>query len=326
MELPSENVVRALVQRYARLLDRLDEEIGNRPLVLPNSEFFPDTFRGDEKSLRRLVKRMLAHAGMSDIPVRAVLVGEDGEPHEHGSCSHDGGGGCGSGACSVPTPDGDSKARVVEDGEGWRLAIQEAELGHSVVLTANLARSLGYVFLMETRAGEEPIDEPLELTVDLAAVALGFGELLLEGSYIYSKGCGGPRVARVTALGPLELAIATALFVARGEHSARALAKELPATQREAFDEARALIESNPELVRALRAEPARLGEGRFELREAKPWLARVFGKKKTSESELSLDELESMLATSVSKPKQPKPPDPKRDELRALVDEALER
>ena len=70
----AEPVVRGVVQRYAQLLAKLGDEIGQRPLVLPTAEFFPDRFQGDVKSLRRLIQRMQKHAGMSDIPIEASLV------------------------------------------------------------------------------------------------------------------------------------------------------------------------------------------------------------------------------------------------------------
>jgi len=322
MQLPPDPVVRALVQRYARLITAFGEEIGARPLVLPTSEFFPDTFTADQKSLKRLVKRMQRHAGMSDIPIKTVLVREEGGEHEHGGGSC-GTGGCGTGACSTDAT-ADATARLVDEGDSWRLNIAPAELKHPVVLTTNVARALAYVFLMETRKDDEPIDEPVELTVDLTGVALGFGELLLEGSHIYSKSCGGPSIAKVTALGPTELAIATALFVAQHDHSARAAAAQLPPTQKEAFGEARALVSSNPSLSEGLRSSPARLAEGDFELGEAKPLLARLFSKRKKSPDELSIEELEAMVATMPTQKAKASRSDPKKDELKALVEEAL--
>lgn len=316
MEQLPEPVVRAIVQRYARLIQRLGPELGERPLVLPTEKFFPDTFQGDAKSLRRLVKRMQEHAGMSDIPVKPVLIDPEGEAHAHG-------GGCGTGGCSVPkAANTESPTRLVDDGDGWRLQLEEAELRHPVALTTTVARALAYVFLMETKNEGESIDEPIELSVDLAAVALGFGELLLEGSHIYSKGCGGPSVAKLTALGPAELSVACVLFAARGEHSARALAKELPPTQREAFDDARALLERNSSLLRALREAPERLAEGDFDLAKDKPLFGGLFGKK-THDDDLSLAELEAMLQTA-PRPKQAKKKDRATDELASLVDEAL--
>jgi len=323
MDLPPDPVVRALVQRYARLLASLGEEIGKRPLVLPTGDFFPDAFKPDEKSLKRLVKRMRLHAGMDDIPVRARLIVDEHDDHDHGgSC---GSGGCGSGACSTGQDGADATARLVDDGDGWRMNVAEQELKHPVVLTCNVARALAYVFLMETRRGDEPIDEPVELTVDMTAVALGFGELLLEGSYIYQKSCGGPSIGKVTALGPIELAIPTALFVAMHRHSARKLAAELPTTQKEAFTEARALVDSNPSLVERLRHDPAGVAAGGFELGEAKPLLSRLFAKRKKATDDLSLDELEALVAARPPAfATEPKASDPTRDELRALVEEAL--
>ena len=308
-------VVRAVVQRYARLIHRLGPELGERPLVLPTEKFFPDTFNGDVKSLRRLVKRMREHAGMSDIPVKPVLTDAEAEGHAQG-------GGCGSGSCSTPKASAEAPERLVDDSEGWRLQFQAAELRHPVALTATVARALAHVFLVETLGEGEAIDEPAELTVDLTAVALGFGELLLEGSHIYSKSCGGPSVAKLTALGPQELAVACVLFVTRGQHSARAPAKELPATQREALDDARALIDKNPSLSRAICEAPERLIDGEFELSHDKPLFGGLFGKKKRDD-DLSLDDLESMLR-SAPMARSAKGKDRTADELASLVDEAL--
>ena len=74
MDLPAPDACTELVRRYARLLTHFGAELGERPMVLPTSEFFPDRFRGDEASLQRLVQRLALHAGMSDIPIQARLV------------------------------------------------------------------------------------------------------------------------------------------------------------------------------------------------------------------------------------------------------------
>src|SRR5690606_25962464 len=130
---------------------RLGEEIGERPLVLPTGKYFPDRFTGDEDSVRRLVERMQAHAGISDIPVDVQLVGADGE-----AC---GSGSCGTGSCATPaTPDDAPVERLVETGDGWRLNVPSAEVASPVVLTTNLARSLSLIFLLETRNESEPIE------------------------------------------------------------------------------------------------------------------------------------------------------------------------
>jgi hypothetical protein len=330
VELPAESVQRALVQRYARILAAFGRELGERPMVLPTSRFFPDQFTGDVKSLNRLVSRMREHAGMTDIPIHTRVVEEGESDGAHG-------GGCGSGACSKPSSSGAHVERVVDEGDRWRLDVPARELGHPVVLTTNVARSLALIFLLETRDESQPLDEPLDVTLDLGAVALGFGVLLLEGSHIYAKSCGGPSVGRVTRLGCPELVIPFALFAARGGHPLRRAAKELSTTQRALFDEARGLVESNPELVAALRARPEQVAAGEFKLDESRPWLLRVLARKTGRaaakdpldvllESDAALDELENLVPAlpRAARAERRKPVDPERDELRAMVDEAL--
>jgi hypothetical protein len=258
MELPAQSVLFAVTQRYARLLSRFGDEIGKRPLVLPTAEFFPDVFLQDEPSVARLLSRMQAHAGMDDIPIDTKLIGAD-EPSAQA-------GGCGSGACSTIHGTEAQTERLVEQGGGWLVNVPASEIGHPVVLTTQLARTLALVFLLESRGEGEPLDAPLEVTVDLAAVSLGFGALLLEGSYIYAKSCGGPSVARVTHIGPGELAFALSLFASRGGHSLRQAQKLAGTTQQALLTEAKALVESNQKLVAALKNHPERVAAGDYAL------------------------------------------------------------
>jgi hypothetical protein len=217
--------------------------------------------------------------------------------------------------------------RLSDSGDSWQLNLTAAEMAQPVVLTTALVRGLTLAALRE--AEQTPTTLDAEIAVDLGAVALGFGALLLEGSYIYRKACGGPSVARVTALGPAELAIPFALFVAQGGHSARAAGKHLSVTQREAFDEARALIDSNRKLVELCQRDPARVARGEFELAQSGSLLSRIFGKKSARGDALdphaTLDQLEAELARSAPRAHaKAKPKDAKLDEIRKLVDEAL--
>jgi hypothetical protein len=341
MQLPGENTLRVIVQRYARLVETLGAELGTRPMVLPTSEFFPDIVAPNEQGMQRLVDRLRSHAGMQDIPVRVQLLAEEGPSGGcGGSCSesaeseHRGGthrrsGECCGGSCSGSGEEEEIERLVEEDG-GWRVVLRSTELGHEVALTTHLARTLARLFLIETLLDGQALDPPVEVTTDLAAVALGFGTLMLQGSYIYRKSCCGPSVAKATALGCADLAVAFSLFVARGGHSGRRAARHLDATQRALFQEAQSWIESNPRIVALLKERPAELVSGSFSMREARPWLARIFGRSRTRSGDLTGDaalaELEALAerAQPVTRPGRVSR-DSRHDELRALVDEALD-
>lgn len=332
MQLPPLQVTRAVIQRYARLLLRYGDELGTRPLVLPNSDFFPDRFERDEASLARLVARMQEHAGMSDIPIETAIIPRGADDATSNSCS--------SGTCAHPASARSGEPRLIDLEDHWRLQVPEAELSVPTALTANLARSLAYVFLVETQQPGEIVEPPVDVTADFAAVGLGFGALMLQGSYIYAKSCGGPSIASVTKVGIGELAVPVSLFIAMGQHSVRAAARELDATQRAVLEQGRELVEANRGLVRALVDHPARVADGSFELNEATSWLGRWLSKwRRTDEErelarelpeELALEEVEAMLiamppASRVGHSRGVAKADPARDEIRALVSEALE-
>jgi hypothetical protein len=302
MDFPAEDALVAIVERYARLLSDVESELGPRGLVLPNGQSFPDRFTPDAEGARTLVARMLAHAGLEDVPLTTRVVDEFGAEAE----SH----GCSSG-CQVPAEADGSVPRLVDDGEGWTLNVPAYELMHPVVLTSTIARALGHVFLVESLPPGRPIEAPADLTADYAAVALGLGPLLLEGAYVYSKGCGGPRVAQVTRAGLSELGVLTALHLRMGGHSLRATLKDLGTTQAAVLREAHEWAESNGELVAKLLKDPARVAAGDYELASASPWLVRLFKKKPRKDEAPATRSKPAAL-------------DPKVSELRALVDEAL--
>ncbi len=331
MQLPPPQVTRAVIQRYARIVERYDAELGTRPLVLPNGSFFPDRFERDELSLAKLVNRMQEHAGMGDIPITAHVVPRGAEQTVLSSC--------GSGTCGLPSTAGSGVPRLVEEDGRWRLQVPEAELGHPVALTTNIARSLAFVFLVETQEDEEILEPPVDVTADLVAVALGFGALMMQGAYIYAKSCGGPSIASVTKISVGELAVAFALFAARGNHSLRSTMRALEATQRAVLDDANALVQSNRALVSRLDHEPGSVAAGKFELDDARSWLSRLFGRKAVAQEEpvvgsevdasMSLEDLEAILiemppASSAGRARRT-PADPKHEELKALVAEALQ-
>jgi hypothetical protein len=349
MELPDLASRAELVRRYAHLLQHFGSEIGERPLVRQNNTFFPDPFAKDEASVTRLVRRLALHGGLDDIPLAVRLLSLEGPlPAEGGDASgcgpaRSGAAGCGSAGCA-PTAVGTtaSPPRLVERDEGWVLNVFDAELHHPVALTCTLARSLARLFLAETASATAPVEEPLEVSVDLACVALGFGTLVLEGSYIYAKSCGGPSVTQLTRLGVGELAVACSLFIAIGGHSGRRATAELGTTQRVLLAEANDWAASNAPLIERLATSPGQLASSVPTLTDTKPWLLRLFQRPRVRPSEPSLERalagelgdaelLELAQAARGDKPgakaaggPQRPAPDSRRDELRALVDEAL--
>lgn len=335
MQLPPPHVTRAVIQRYARLQKRYAHELGTRPLVLPNRTFFPDTFQNDAPSLERIVQRMQSHAGMEDIPIRSAVVT---------SQSPTGTGGCSSGACAVPASATSGSPRLVDEGTGWCIQVPDAELRHPIALTTNLARSLAFIFLVETQEEGERLEPPMDVTADFVAVALGFGPLMLQGAYIYAKSCGGPRIGSVTTVNLNELALAVALFAALGEHPLAPALKELDVTQKAALSEAQALFRSNRSLVELFKKQPEQIASGHFTVESPTNFLTSWFRKKRSPaaapsfedlDPSMDLAELESLLISmppsSQVQRESRRPPGTSSGihskdsaELRELVEEAL--
>lgn len=332
MQLPPLQATRAVIQRYARLLHRYQNDLGPRPLVLPSADFFPDTFRGDEESCKALVFRMREHAGLRDVPIFIRVIESQGPESSNGKC--------GSGSCSVPTSRGGFE-RLLDEGDSWLLQVPAAELRHPVALTTNLARSLAFIFLVETQQEGELLEPPVDVTADLVAVALGFGPLMLQGSYIYAKSCGGPQIARVTKVGVEELSVAVALFAALGNHRIQPALKHLDVTQQSLLKDAADLIAANRCLIEHIRRNPQEVSRKDFSLDEPGTFVSQWWGRwsKKRSpggprpdpiDSDMDLADVEELLmamppSSQAGRTSRPPPPsDAERDELKRLVTEAL--
>jgi len=318
MELPNREVRQGLVAAYAEVVASLDLLSTQRSLVLPNGEFFPDAFSADEPSVQRMLDRLLEHAGISDMALVVQFWGVS-----TASC---GTGACGSCGPTQAEPESEPVQRLVDAGEYWQVNVLPAEVGSPVALGSALCHAISLAVLRE--ADTPPRLLQLELAVDLTAIALGYGVLLLEGSHIYRKSCGGPSIARATALGPTEVALVLALSAAVSEQSLRKVGKHLSATQQEAFNEATAWADSNPALVQSLRADPTRIARGEFTLKEPSSWLGRWLGSKvkrtPSLDSASTIEELEAALHAAPPARAALKARDPKLEEIRRLVDEAL--
>jgi hypothetical protein len=271
--LPETPVLRQVAKGYAEVLSKLELERGEQPVVLPNGEWFPDTFKGDLESLQRLLCRMQGYAGLEATEIEVRFSGD--EIGEGAGCAPAKASSCGSCAPSVPGADAVGLERT---SDGFVVTLPPTIVSHPLVMTSTVARMLGAIRLAE--AGES---NPTAAQAELSAVSLGFGVLLLEASYVYAKSCGGPSVTKLTALGCGELSFAFSLFLATEGHQLGGAKKELSTTQRATIDEAWALVGSNKKLVERLQRDPDAVVADRFELGEAHSWLASVlgFGKKK---------------------------------------------
>jgi hypothetical protein len=318
MELPNSEVRHGLVAAYAEVVASLGLLSMERALVLPNGEFFPDAFTADEASVQRMLDRLLEHASISDMALVARFWGGE-------SAASCGAGACGSCGPTPAAPESETVQRLLDAGEHWQLNVLPAEVVSPVALASALCHGIALAVLREADA---PPRLPLDLSVDLTAIALGYGVLLLEGSHIYRKSCGGPSIARTTALGPTEVALVLALSAAVNEQSLRKVSKHLSATQSAAFSEAAAWADSNPVLMQSLRTAPERVARGEFQLRETNSWLGRWLGSKlrrtPSVASATTIEELEAALSVESARRPALKPRDPKLDEIRRLVDEAL--
>lgn len=323
MQLPEVPFQKLVIRRYAQALEALRLTPGEQPLVLPTSEWFPDRFTGDQASFEGLVARMQGYAGLEDQEIEAVLVGaEEGKSCDTGGC---GTGGCSTSSQPIETP------RLLGSETGLQLQMPAAAVRQPIALTASVARILGQVRLARAPAlaGDPALAE-------LGATALGFGVLLLEGSYLYSKSCGGPSVGTATALSVGELALALALFIEFEKAKPRAALAELSTTQRALFDEALAVVRSNRSIVDELRMRPDRVKEGRFELGEARSLFARWFSGKKRAPRDLesaalgalergeSVEQIAALFDRSESQVERRSQKPAVRADIRELVDESL--
>jgi hypothetical protein len=262
--------VKPLAARYAELVQELRLGTGEPLLVLPNGDFFPDLFRGDEASVERLVARLSGYAGLEatelSVRLRGATLGED--------CST---GGCGTGACGDSSGSKEDGAlRLLREEQGFVLDVPAALLRDPIVLTSRLAVAVASLVFLERGAfGAEAALTP-ELA-EATAVALGFGVLLLEASYLYRKGCGGPQVGRATALDHGSLSLLFCLFLAREGLAPGEARKELGTTQRASVSEAWALVQESPTLVKGLRTDLGRIASGRFSVGDGGSFVSRFF-------------------------------------------------
>jgi hypothetical protein len=317
VELPGEESLRWVVSRYAALRVDNAQAIGDPVLVQPTPEDFPDAFELSTAGVGRFLARMLEYAPVaSDLDVRLRVVDSEAASGSAGGCGTKS---CGSGACGTSTQSlGD---RVVDAGDAYIVEIPSSAAGHPLRLAAALARSVGTIVLLE--AGEDFDRSEVGPVSEVAAAAVGLGVLLLGGAYLFGKSCGGVRVEQCTHLDVMELAVAASLFARLHGHKPSRARAHLEVTQKEAFGEALAWVDSNPRIVADLKDRPEMLADGVFPIRPTQGFLGRLLSG--TSSSVERAPKNERAPATP-AKPARVRSEEEQRrlDRARALVDEAL--
>jgi hypothetical protein len=320
----SEDALRTVVAHLARMREGWSAVLDEAELVEPTGTYFPDAFALEPEAVERLMRRMMTYAPLAaDLEVALAFVEPDTSNEAGGASGTKSGGGCSSGGCgtgggggAAPIPGGGA----VETDEGYAVALATTDVGDPTLLTTSLGRSMGRLVLHECGEAVEPRDEAA--MAELTAVACGFGVLLLNGACLYKKGCGGMRMHQGTVLDVHEIALATALFVRVHDKKAGAVRRHLEVTQREAFDEALAWVDTQPKLVTNLRAHPERLRDGIFVAEEKKGLFAKLFDRKKDDE----LPAAEDFRKTPARAARVLSDDERRRlAETRALVDEALQ-
>jgi hypothetical protein len=316
MDLPSERQIRWILRRTAALLDLGAEPV--RGLVEPNGAFFPDAFDGSPKSVAALLDRMKEHAGLRRLRTELAVVAPEAEAQ---------GSSCSSGACGGSGKIDARLDRVTRRADGsYAVAVAAGEVRSPVVLTTAFVRSIAFMFMSEAGAYEELEPEEREPATDLAAVLLGFGVLVANGSYIYAKSCGGVSVHSATRLPVGEAALALAVFCKLHQVPERLASKHLDPTPREHFDEAAVWAGSNAPVIRLLRADPEAIEVDDYKLSPARSWLARALGIGQKAKVARASDEEMAELERSLAERRGAREVDPERArrlaEIRALLEE----
>ncbi len=267
----SDETIRGIIARLAHLRAACGDAFADPDLIEPNGEYFPDEFRLDPQGIDRLLRRMLSYAPLSDdLDIGLGFIEPDGETNRNG--------GCGSGACGTGRLEAIARGGAIETEHGYAALVHVQDVGDPAILTTALARSIGRIVIFEV---DEDLDARDEGALsELTAIASGFGLLLLNGSCVYKKGCGGMKRHQATFLDIEEIALGLALFVRATKKKPGTVRSHLEITQKEAFDAALAWVDGQPTIVHQLAEEPEKLSDGVFPFEEKKGLFARLFTKK----------------------------------------------
>jgi hypothetical protein len=192
----------------AWLVKEFDIQLSQVTIVLPTQEFFPDTYRGEEEDVRKLLHRVCSYMKVSpDRLSLELLPGEHHELRDHlpsFEASHKGAAG-----------------QYHDDGDTSRISLSADHLRDPMSLVAVIAHELGHVLLLaDKKIARDRKDH--EYLTDLLTVLLGLGIFTANSAFRFTQWTGGFKQGwRVQRLGYLTepmFAYALALFAwTRGE-------------------------------------------------------------------------------------------------------------
>lgn len=270
----------------------------------------------------RLLGRVTEQAGLSDLPLRLEIAGGQDA----------GGGSCSSGSCcgTSAAPAGRfQRVRSDPDGEGYVVTVAAQEVGNDTVLTTAFVRAVSHLFLLEADLYADFERAEYEPAVDVAGALLGFGVLLANGSYLYSKGCGSVSIQSATKLPVQEIATALAVFCELHKVHPRSIRGQLEATPRAHFDEASLWARSNAGTVKLLRSDRTAFEADSYSLHDARSWVSRLFGLGRAKSPSVPTDDELDEVARSLQRKSDDRDVDPEKQrrlaEIRELVDDALD-
>ncbi len=299
-----DQVLRPIAVAYGRVLEKLGDVLDTPSLILPNTKFFPDTFKGDAEGIATFFERMRSYTPLPDnLPVALRFIESEGESEKA----------CNSGGCSAPKLAG-RYLRIDREGDGYVVDLHVADASNPTVLAAALARSTGGLLLLEGGVDLSPSE--FGALSEVAAIASGLGLLVLEGASVMTKACSGVREHRATFLSTEEAAVGLGIFSELHNLSLGSSKGRLGATQAEAVEYAFSWVRANHEILDHLENKPELIATDLFRVSPPSGAIGRFF--------RAFAKRRESPSATQpvIILPK--KPVDERVADLRADVEDAL--
>jgi len=250
--LPPQDDRRWLVEQTAALIAaRGAGPLTTAILVEPHARYFPDRWGGGEASVRRLVRRLCAYAGLE----RSVHVAvHDADPGRRGEVA------------GKPPARGNQELQVWIVGltaSELKIGCEAVALADPAAFVAAAARAVAHAWRL---AHGLPVADPYDPRIDVTAVYLGFALLTADAALRFTSKSAAGAVAnrrtplRVGSLPPQGVCWLLAMQVhARGLDRAERtrIAKSLQANQAAFFRHAYAAIERmDPALAVQLRVPP----------------------------------------------------------------------